>query len=234
MVADRARVALDAWRRPSRAQLGRGRRGGSVERRGRGAAAEPAGASCAPSSGGGFQLASRAITRRCRRPRARRDVGAAEAELARARAARGASAARRADGERRAAVALGRGRRVPSHQRMANGRSGSASAISRRAARRAAQAPIRATPWRLRLDALRASIRTTSHARPAFSSPRITPAEMSISQRRRPCAAEVGNAWWLLCHASPNESGASHARLRDSSSVANARRPKKWHSELIE
>ncbi len=29
-------------------------------------------------------------------------------------------------------------------------------------------------------------------------------------------------------------SGASHARLRDSSPVSNVRRPKKWHSELIE
>ena len=27
--------------------------------------------------------------------------------------------------------------------------------------------------------------------------------------------ADVGNAWWLLCHASPNASGASQARLRD-------------------
>jgi hypothetical protein len=36
-----------------------------------------------------------------------------------------------------------------------------------------------------------------------------------------------------LCHASPNAIGASQARLRDSSPVANGRRPKKWHSELM-
>ena len=58
-------------------------------------------------------------------------------------------------------------------------------------------------------------------------------AEKSISHGRRPCRAEVGKAWWLLCHASPNESGASQARLRDSSSVGKRRRPKKWQSELM-
>ena len=62
----------------------------------------------------------------------------------------------------------------------------------------------------------------------------MTQAEGSISQRRRPCSADVGNAWWLLCQASPNVSGASHRRLRDSSFVAKRRRPKKWHRELIE
>ena len=37
-------------------------------------------------------------------------------------------------------------------------------------------------------------IRTTFHASPSFSSPRITSAEGSTSKRRRPWAAEVGNA----------------------------------------
>ena len=54
------------------------------------------------------------------------------------------------------------------------------------------------------------------------------------SYQRIPCAADVGNAWWLLCHASPKDSGASQARLRDSSPVSKRLRPKKWHSELIE
>src|SRR3984885_6473095 len=74
--------------------------------------------------------------------------------------------------------------------------------------------------------------RTTSQIRPTRSSARITSADGSSSQRRSPCSAEVGNAWWLLCQASPRESGASQARLRDSSPVSNRRRPKKWQSEL--
>ena len=76
-------------------------------------------------------------------------------------------------------------------------------------------------------------MRTTSQARPVLSSTQITHAEGSNCQRRSPCPAEVGNAWWLLCQASPNVKGASHARLRDSSPVSNACRPKKWHSELM-
>ena len=62
--------------------------------------------------------------------------------------------------------------------------------------------------------------RTTSHASPVFSSSQITPADTSICQRRSPWRAEVGKAWWLLCHDSPNENGASHARLREWSSVS--------------
>jgi hypothetical protein len=77
-------------------------------------------------------------------------------------------------------------------------------------------------------------MRTTSHARPDFSSPRITHAEGSNCQARRPWACDVGNAWWLLCHASPKVKNDSQNRLRDSSFVWNACRPKKWHSELIE
>src|SRR5579872_84966 len=69
--------------------------------------------------------------------------------------------------------------------------------------------------------------RTTSQASPSRSSVRITTADGSSSKRPRPCSADVGNAWWLLCHASPSDSGASHARLRDSSSVVNRRLPKK-------
>ena len=33
------------------------------------------------------------------------------------------------------------------------------------------------------------------------------------SYQRRPCAADVGNAWWLLCHASPKDSGASQSEV---------------------
>ena len=76
-------------------------------------------------------------------------------------------------------------------------------------------------------------MRTTSHARPVFSSAQITQAEGSNCQRREPWRAEVGNAWWLLCHASPNVKNDSHARLRDSSPVVEAGAPKKWQSELM-
>ena len=48
----------------------------------------------------------------------------------------------------------------------------------------------------------------------------MTSAETSISRRRRPCAAEVGKAWWLLCQASPSEGIASQARLREWSSLS--------------
>jgi hypothetical protein len=55
----------------------------------------------------------------------------------------------------------------------------------------------------------------------------------SISRRRRPWKAEVGNAWWLLCQDSPKVKSDSQATLVDSSSVANRRRPKKWQIELM-
>src|SRR5258708_25821826 len=72
-------------------------------------------------------------------------------------------------------------------------------------------APVTFTAWRSGL------IRTTSHTTPSFSSAAITQAEGSSSRRRRPWPAEVGKAWWLLCHASPSDGSASQRRLRDSS-----------------
>ena len=75
--------------------------------------------------------------------------------------------------------------------------------------------------------------RTTSQARPHLSSPRMTSAERSTWARPRPCAADVGNAWWLLCHDSPNDGSASQKTLRDSSAVLNLRRPKTWQMELM-
>ena len=61
----------------------------------------------------------------------------------------------------------------------------------------------------------------------------MTPAEGSSCQRRRPWRYDVGNAWWLLCHASPQVGIASQARLRDSSWVSKRWRPKKRQSELM-
>ena len=46
--------------------------------------------------------------------------------------------------------------------------------------------------------------------------------------------AERGKAWWLWCQASPKVGSASHHTLVDLSSVAKRRRPKKWHTELID
>ena len=56
--------------------------------------------------------------------------------------------------------------------------------------------------------------------------------ETSGSYQRRPCLAERGNAWWLWCQPSPNESSATQVTLVDSSSVSKRRRPKKWQTEF--
>src|SRR5262249_39800614 len=77
-------------------------------------------------------------------------------------------------------------------------------------------------------------MRTTSQARPSFSSAQITPAVGSSCLAFIPWTAEVGKAWWLLCQASPKVGSASHARLRDSSVVSKSRLPNMWQSELIE
>src|SRR4029077_2005463 len=67
------------------------------------------------------------------------------------------------------------------------------------------------------------AIRTTSQARPTFSSDQITAADGSICLFFMPCTAEVGKAWWLLCQASPKVGIASQARFRDSSVVSKSR-----------
>ena len=56
---------------------------------------------------------------------------------------------------------------------------------------------------------------------------------MSSSRVRRPWKADVGKAWWLLCHDSPNVASESQATLVDASSVSKRRRPKKWQIELM-
>ena len=79
-------------------------------------------------------------------------------------------------------------------------------------------------------------IRTTFQASPSFSSPVITqpPGSRAASKRRIPWNADVGNAWWLLCHDSPNEIRLSNHTLRLWSAVSKCRRPQKWQTELIE
>ena len=46
----------------------------------------------------------------------------------------------------------------------------------------------------------------------------------SNSYQARPCRAEVGWAWWLLCQPSPKVISATHQLLRESSRVSNRRR----------
>src|SRR3954469_4933990 len=75
--------------------------------------------------------------------------------------------------------------------------------------------------------------RTTFQASPTRSIARISRPDGSISHQRSPWLAEVGKAWWLWCQASPIDGMASQKTLRDSSSVANRRRPKKWQTELM-
>ena len=83
-------------------------------------------------------------------------------------------------------------------------------------------------------DCFSTGILTTLQTSPSFSSVQITQPPGSISSPRSPWKAEVGNAWWLLCQDSPNESHESHQTLRDSSREAKRRRPQKWQIELIE
>src|SRR5439155_23065196 len=84
--------------------------------------------------------------------------------------------------------------------------------------------------WRSR------GMRTTFQASPSFSSPVITqpPGSSAASKRRIPWNADVGNAWWLLCHDSPNEIRLSSQTFRDSSEDLKLRLPQKWQIELIE
>jgi len=54
----------------------------------------------------------------------------------------------------------------------------------------------------------------------------------SNSYHTRPCRADVGCAWWLLCHPSPKVSSATNQLLRESSRVANLREPHMCVAEL--
>ena len=149
-----------------RAQLGCGRAGGALEARRARRGERRASPWCARSIGGGFQVASSFdIAVDVVDLELARHVGAAEPELARARAARGRGA-RRAHGERRPA-AVGRRQVVPSQKPTVNGRSGRRLGERARAAVRfGAPTAGRSRP---RFFALRAgSMRTTSHARPSL------------------------------------------------------------------
>src|SRR5688572_28236338 len=55
---------------------------------------------------------------------------------------------------------------------------------------------------------------------------------MSTSYHARPCAADVGCAWWLLCQPSPKLSAATHQLLRESSRVSKRRDPHMWVAEF--
>ena len=60
----------------------------------------------------------------------------------------------------------------------------------------------------------------------------MTSAETSNWRLPRPCTAEDGKAWWLLCQASPSEGSASTQLLRLSSRTSKSRRPNMWQIEF--
>ena len=58
--------------------------------------------------------------------------------------------------------------------------------------------------------------------------------EMSICHQRRPCRAEVGKAWWLLCQPSPKRSDAEDevvAALVVAADTGGV--PQMWQTELM-
>src|SRR5579863_8947909 len=55
----------------------------------------------------------------------------------------------------------------------------------------------------------------------------------SNSDQTKPCLADVGCAWWLLCQPSPKVISATHQLLRESSMVSNRRVPHMWVPELM-
>src|SRR5215212_10073504 len=70
-----------------------------------------------------------------------------------------------------------------------------------------------------------------------FASPRslskVMPYQFtSISYHLTPCLAAAGNAWWLLCHPSPNVNKATNQLLVESSDVLNRRLPHKCVAEF--
>ncbi len=54
----------------------------------------------------------------------------------------------------------------------------------------------------------------------------------SISYHFKPCRAETGCAWWLLCQPSPKVSNATHQLLVDMSLVTKRREPQLWVAEF--
>src|ERR1041385_910946 len=54
----------------------------------------------------------------------------------------------------------------------------------------------------------------------------------SNSYHAKPCRAEVGCAWWLLCQPSPKLRMATHQVLRESSRVLKRRLPNMWVAEF--
>ncbi len=63
-------------------------------------------------------------------------------------------------------------------------------------------------------------IRTTFHAQPTRTIPRMIQPDGSSSNQRIPWLAARGNAWWLWCQASPSDGSASQATFVDRSSTS--------------
>src|SRR5215469_640807 len=69
-------------------------------------------------------------------------------------------------------------------------------------------------------------------ARPIFESSQMPQKFGSSSYHLRPCRAETGCAWWLLCQPSPPVSSATHQLLRESSRVSKRRLPHRCVAEF--
>src|SRR5207249_6124281 len=76
------------------------------------------------------------------------------------------------------------------------------------------------------------SARRTRQARPHASSARINHHDKSGCHHLRPCRADHGNAWWLLCHPSPNAKTAVTTLFRLPSAVGYGRVPHRWFTEF--
>src|SRR5574342_785432 len=78
--------------------------------------------------------------------------------------------------------------------------------------------------WRPAVESVTRATRTDL-AIPSRLSSRIWIQDGSNSYQAKPCRAEVGCAWWLLCQPSPKVMRATHQLLRESSRVAKRRVP---------
>src|SRR5581483_1935560 len=72
----------------------------------------------------------------------------------------------------------------------------------------------------------------TSQTRPSRRSAPMSRPLGSSCHHARPCLAELGKAWWLLCQDSPNVSKESQALLVLRSPVRKGRPPNVWQMEL--
>src|ERR1700676_5269771 len=71
-----------------------------------------------------------------------------------------------------------------------------------------------------------------SQARPSLDRVKMPYQFMSTSYQRKPCRADCGAAWWLLCQPSPKVRIATQKLLVEESPVAKRCEPHMWVAEL--